>query len=191
MNRIEDIKNKKFDEDLKLNKIDLTLIKYHVELFIELYPELKDDIKGLITVSGCSSCNQKSKLRSIFLKMQTLHTKRDYTKIIKILPESKPIFNAFLLKEKPKIHRSTCLNCVRKHLAEAYILLKEYSIAYPEHYDIAYGHLAEAEMESIDEYPKLTLEIRTERLKMDEADYKYIPNILNLLKILRKYRIKA
>ncbi len=68
---------------------------------------------------------------------------------------------------------STCLDCVRKHLAQASILLDETALGYPHHRWLAAGNMAEAERESRHLYPELATTIRAERLKVmrshDEA----------------------
>lgn len=60
--------------------------------------------------------------------------------------------------------RGTCLDCVRKHVAQAAILLDETLLGYPHHRWYAAGHLAEAESESLLEHPELAKEIRKARL---------------------------
>ncbi len=60
--------------------------------------------------------------------------------------------------------RKTCLDCVRKHLAQALVLLDEAQLGYPHHRWLAVGHLAEAESEALQEYPELAREIRKCRL---------------------------
>lgn len=64
--------------------------------------------------------------------------------------------------------RTSCLKCVRKHLAQASILLDESHLGYPHHKWFAIGHLAEAESESLLDYPKLSLEIREMRVNLIE-----------------------
>lgn len=61
--------------------------------------------------------------------------------------------------------RHSCTDCVRKHLAQTLVLVHEVEKGYPEHGWIAVGHLAEAEDESLREYPDLSEEIREHRLK--------------------------
>jgi len=60
--------------------------------------------------------------------------------------------------------RGTCLDCVRKHIAQAAILMDEAALGYPHHRWFAAGHLAEAESESRGEYPGLAQFIRVARL---------------------------
>lgn len=60
--------------------------------------------------------------------------------------------------------RSSCLNCCRKHLSQALVLMLEVPQGYPIHGWIAVGHMGEASDEMIDEYPALAERIREERL---------------------------
>lgn len=62
--------------------------------------------------------------------------------------------------------RNSCIDCVRKHLAQASILLDEVHLGYPHHRWLAAGHLAEAESEALDKWPEFATEIRSERLKV-------------------------
>lgn len=62
--------------------------------------------------------------------------------------------------------RKTCLDCVRKHLAQALILLDEAKGRYPSHFWIAIGHIAEAEQEAMDQFPDFALNLRSERQKL-------------------------
>lgn len=68
--------------------------------------------------------------------------------------------------------RASCLNCVRKHLSQALVLMQEVRQGYPQHRWIAVGHLGEAADEALKAYPKLSAEIRKHRLGyMKSADY--------------------
>ena len=65
--------------------------------------------------------------------------------------------------------RHSCLDCARKHLAQAIVLETEDLMGYaPLHKWLAVGHMAEAEAELIDEYPNLAHRIRVERLNYIE-----------------------
>jgi len=67
--------------------------------------------------------------------------------------------------------RPVCLDCVRKHLAQASILLEEYATGdYDVHFWYAMGHMAEAESESMSEYPELAALIRIERVRMIDTE---------------------
>lgn len=64
--------------------------------------------------------------------------------------------------------RISCLKCIRKHLAQASILLDESHLGYPHHKWYAIGHMAEAESEALDEHKDIALEIREMRVKLIE-----------------------
>lgn len=83
--------------------------------------------------------------------------------------------------------RESCLFCVCKHLSQAQVLMSESAKGYPYHKWLAVGHLAEAEDESIDEYPDLTKKIRTLRLAIMEQEGVFkAGSIYELLKIAAK-----
>lgn len=60
--------------------------------------------------------------------------------------------------------RKGCYDCVRKHLAQAEVLMHECEQGYDEHGWLAVGHLAEAEAEIAEFSPKLSNELREKRL---------------------------
>ena len=66
-----------------------------------------------------------------------------------------------LYGDLPKQNRLPCMDCVEKHVAQAYILACESQMGYPEHRVLMCGHLAEA----IDEAPKEFAKLR-ESLQM-------------------------
>ncbi len=64
------------------------------------------------------------------------------------------------------------MNCARKHLAQASILMMEAKQGYPLHEWFAMGHMAEAGDELLLDFPELATEIRTHRkLYEDNRDY--------------------
>lgn len=68
--------------------------------------------------------------------------------------------------------RPSCLNCARKHLAQAEILLHESKQGYPEHFWLCMGHMAEAGDELLRDYPELANQVRNERKLLEEdSDY--------------------
>ncbi len=74
------------------------------------------------------------------------------------------------------VHRPSCINCCRKHIGQAIVLLGEASLGYPAHRWLAVGHLAEA-AEEILEYPETATLLRAERLNiMDNPGY--VPNLM-------------
>jgi hypothetical protein len=77
--------------------------------------------------------------------------------------------------------RKSCLDCVRKHLAQAEVLMEEAKLGYPEHKWLAVGHLGEASAESLQEYPEFSDEIRKHRLAYMKDDNYAVP-IVELIK---------
>jgi len=75
--------------------------------------------------------------------------------------------------------RESCLDCVRKHIAQAIILLTESKLGHPEYKWLVVGHLAEAEEESIQKFVEFAHKIRNVRLDIIEDDYN--TNLLSLI----------
>lgn len=71
--------------------------------------------------------------------------------------------------------RPTCLECAGKHLAQACELLKETKTGYPAFKWYVIGQLAEAEEESVREYPDFANEIREHRVAWTTDDSLVIP----------------
>jgi glycosyltransferase involved in cell wall biosynthesis len=65
--------------------------------------------------------------------------------------------------------RPSCLFCATKHLSQALILLSESLQGYPTHRWLAYGHMAEASDELIQDLPELAEKIRTERKRLEQS----------------------
>jgi hypothetical protein len=61
------------------------------------------------------------------------------------------------------------MDCVRKHLAQAQVLLDEAHLGYPHHRWLAVGHLAEAESECLDEQAEFARKIRSCRLDVMQS----------------------
>lgn len=66
--------------------------------------------------------------------------------------------------------RPSCLKCVGKHTSQAIVLLQEAKLGYPVHAWLAIGHLAEAEAESMKDYPVLAEKIRIYRERIISGD---------------------
>jgi len=66
--------------------------------------------------------------------------------------------------------REGCLDCARKHLAQAEVLILEYATGdYPRHKWYAVGHMAEASDELMADHPELAKTVRESRLRfMDD-----------------------
>ncbi len=60
--------------------------------------------------------------------------------------------------------RKSCWDCVRKHIAQASVLMDEAKLGYPFHRWYAVGNLAEAESESRGEFLDFSQKIRKVRL---------------------------
>ena len=93
------------------------------------------------------------------------------------------------LYEIPKQERKPCIDCVEKHVAQAYILAQESEMGYPEHRILMCGHLAEA----IDETPKDLPELKhtlqsclATTMKLNQAFLPLYP-ILALIKMVRQH----
>lgn len=71
--------------------------------------------------------------------------------------------------------RPTCLECAGKHLAQACELIKEMSTGYPAFKWYVIGHLAEAEEETVRDYPDLANEIREYRVEWSDLQTLIIP----------------
>ena len=79
--------------------------------------------------------------------------------------------------------RLACIFCAIKHLSQAHVLLDESVMGYPIHRALAMGHMAEAESELIREYLPMAIQIREERIKMQEQ-LEYHPDLMSMLELL-------
>jgi hypothetical protein len=152
-----------------------------------MYPEVSgliDDALARAEEPGCTNCVRNRHAVGILKAMYEIGPK-DYTSD-QLKTMLTPAFaNALVnsgnnqdLVEEPKeiastgSIRPTCLDCCRKHIAQAIVLLNESKMGYPNHRWLAVGHLAEASEESIGEYEDLAQLLRGERLSlMDNPDY--------------------
>ena len=82
-------------------------------------------------------------------------------------------------RSKVKAPRDACMDCVRKHIAQAIILLQESLLGYPEHKWLAVGHLAEASEECLGEFPAVAQLIRLDRLAITDDD---APDLMKYLR---------
>lgn len=85
--------------------------------------------------------------------------------------------------------RKPCLNCVIKHLAQAYVLKIESENGYPAHIFLTIGHMAEASEEVYGVSVELAEEIRQYRLMLMEDNkfevpffelYEKVKNLINV-----------
>jgi len=75
--------------------------------------------------------------------------------------------------------RKSCLGCVKKHLAQAIVLLCESKKGYPMHKWLALGHIAEAEDEASRDHLELANRLRDVRIKFEKDDYG--PDLLEII----------
>lgn len=88
-----------------------------------------------------------------------------------------------------------CLNCTRKHLAYAEVLMGEACLGYPAHADLAIGQLHAAELEILEKYPEIAKRIREERLNYEDAvdawsPWAYHVPTMELLELVRSERAR-
>lgn len=68
--------------------------------------------------------------------------------------------------------RPSCLDCVRKHLGQAAVLMDEARQGYPHHRWLAIGHIGEAASECLSAWPELAAELRRHRVRyMEDSTY--------------------
>lgn len=65
--------------------------------------------------------------------------------------------------------RPSCLDCARKHVAEAEVLMREALMGYPPHAYLAVGHLSQAEAELLKDFEEMAHIIRAERVNYLEG----------------------
>jgi hypothetical protein len=158
------------------------------DLILKTFPEIADDwaqAEKKISKKGCKSCTRNAQKNRIVRRMELSfrENKRDVEPLREVLGTN--FLNKLRnfgktprsLKKIIQGPRTTCLDCTRKHIAQAIVLLGEAQMGYPEHRWLAVGHLAEATEESMGDYPVLAADLRMERLAvMDNAEYK--PNLM-------------
>jgi len=76
--------------------------------------------------------------------------------------------------------RPGCIYCVRKHIGQASACLQESLQGYPEHRDLAIGHLAEAEAEAQALCPDFAGKLRNVRIKLERTGE--MPDCVGLLR---------
>jgi len=87
--------------------------------------------------------------------------------------------------EYHSVPRKPCVNCVRKHLGQAIVLLQESLHGYPDHRWIAIGHIAEAEAEVDGVWPDMAKEFRKVRKNM-ERNEDWVPDLLPAIRDISK-----
>lgn len=103
--------------------------------------------------------------------------------------EVKPVVTELLdhMYELPKQDRKPCIDCVEKHVAQAYILAQESEMGYPEHRILMCGHLAEAIDEAPNDIPELKYTLQTCMSLTMQTGQAFLPlyPILALIKLVR------
>lgn len=102
----------------------------------------------------------------------------------------KPMVTTMLdhLYDLPKQDRKPCIDCVEKHVAQAYILAQESEMGYPEHRVLMCGHLAEAIDEAPNDIPELKYTLQTCMSTTMQTGKAFLPlyPILALIKMVRE-----
>lgn len=88
----------------------------------------------------------------------------------------------------PKQDRKPCIDCVEKHVAQAYILAQESDMGYPEHRVLMCGHLAEAIDEAPNDIPELKYTLQTCMSQTMQTGQAFLPlyPILAFIRMVRE-----
>lgn len=71
--------------------------------------------------------------------------------------------------------RPSCLDCGRKHIAEAEVLMREAVMGYVGHEWLSIGHMSQAEAELLQKFPEMAHTIRAERINyIDGLEYQIL-----------------
>ena len=145
----------------------------------------------------CPVCKYKRYRQAIFRLAQKYKLVPEYNLLDLIetvhYPEVKskvkPVITTLLdhLYELPKQDRKPCIDCVEKHVAQAYILAQEAEMGYPEHRVLMCGHLAEAIDEVPNDIPELKYTLQTCLSLTMQTAQPFLPlyPILALIKMTR------
>jgi hypothetical protein len=87
--------------------------------------------------------------------------------------------------------RETCLDCCRKHLGAAMVLMDEARLGYPLHRWLAVGHMVEAESETLELYPVLAASIRQERTSYMAGEGVNLMELINEAEILSRTDVSS
>ena len=93
------------------------------------------------------------------------------------------------LYDVPLPDRKPCIDCVEKHVAQAYILAQESEMGYPEHRILVCGHLAEAIEEAPNDIMELKYTLQTclaETMRTGKAFLPLYP-VLAFIKLIREH----
>lgn len=158
------------------------------EDILKVFPEIQP-VYGQLALEeakpgGCVGCRRNSIKRTILQNMVQLAADgRDTSSVrdlmrgahklmAKMHAKAAPVDTKEVRGALPKGPRPACIDCCRKHVAQAIVLLGESLMGYPDHRWLAVGHLAEAAEEIIAIDGHLASELRTERLAcMSNKEY--------------------
>jgi hypothetical protein len=138
----------------------------HEKEVISLFPEMIEEFRKAheeIDKPGCSGCKRNKYKQTLYKRLIAkinLNPDKDIS-ILKPLSKELNFFQRFVNKpRKPdtyikdiktfddldiqRIERYACMECTGKHLAQAYVLMKETQQGYPEHIEYAQRHVEEA-----------------------------------------------
>ena len=164
------------------------------DLFARVFPELVDtynDMKARYSAGGCATCVKNSLTSRLAAALDGVADNRDLTPLgdlgreLAVRWAARSITTAPVATNawKEKGPRPTCLNCVRKHIGQAIVLLGESLLGYPAHRWIAVGHLGEASEECVERYPELAMKIREIRNRMTD-DLAHMPNLIEMFDLV-------
>ena len=179
-----------------------SFLEVHKDEIISKLPNLRDDLNSFrerINKATCPDCVKRSLERRIKRKIGERMTLGMFSPELEkiLLPYSKVVQQQQQLstRKAPSLEanrtpapdqkapsemtindeRQGCIDCVRKHLSQAMILLRECNQGYGtddfEHKWLAVGHLAEAADEALHVDPDLSMKIRDIRLSIMEQGY--------------------
>jgi len=192
-----DIKNFK-----KISKLSVTPEDFWAAgpQILAVYPELTEYWEQVMTKANkasCSSCVRKRYKKRILDRIKALDPEgREVapltavlgTRFVRLLTKSEKKGTEAMAAPMPPSDtgngpRPSCVDCARKHVAQAIVLLGEAQLGYPDHKWLAVGHLAEASEEMLGDYPEIAADIRTARLLVMEEDVS-TPDLMDLFPLL-------
>jgi len=137
--------------------VRLSVLKGNIEIPKDLLVLLDPLYSAAIAkrVAPVQKADEFAPRKKVIRKQPPPEKKGPVTKTIR-----KPLNRTF------KAPREPCVECVRKHVAQAVILLGESLMGYPEHRWLAVGHLAEASEECLGIYPLVAADLRDKRLAL-------------------------
>ena len=175
----------------------------HVLALEDLSMMEQDDIAFIDKVRKelptCPVCKYKRYRQAIYRLAGKYHLKPEYhfeTLITDVkYPKTKaPVASKITtlldhIYDLPQQDRKPCIDCVEKHVAQAYILAQESEMGYPEHRVLMCGHLAEAIDEAPNDIPELKHTLQHCMAVTMQTSKAFMPiyPILALIQIVRQH----